>query len=118
MSKVFSRLRVKSKVWVELDGRTIFGDGKARLLQAVQETGSIRAAAQRLRMSYRAAWGRLREMERRLGAPLVARRVGGLGGGGSRLTRLGEEFLCRYLDFRRGLNEEVDRRFARKFGPR
>lgn len=118
MSRVFSRLKVKSKVWVELDGRPVFGDGKARLLQAVQETGSIRGAAHRLGMSYRAAWGRLREMERRLGEALVVRRVGGAGGGGSRLTPLAEELLRRYLEFRRGLNEEVDRRFARRFAGR
>jgi molybdate transport system regulatory protein len=113
VNRLFRKLTVKSKIWVELDARPVFGDGKARLLQAVAETGSIRAAAQRLRMSYRAAWGRLREMERRLGAPLAVRRAGGLKGGGSQLTPFGTELLRRYLRFRRGLNAVVDERFER-----
>jgi len=114
-STILRRLKVKSKVWVELDGQPVFGDGKARLLQALAETGSIRGAAERLGMSYRAAWGRLREMERRLGQPVVARRAGGLGGGGSELTDFGKEMLRRYLEFRQGLNEVVDRRFRKAF---
>jgi molybdate transport system regulatory protein len=104
---------VKSKIWVELDAQPVFGDGKAALLQAVAETGSIRAAAERLAMSYRAAWGRLREMEKRLGAPVAVRRAGGPEGGGSQLTPFGKELLRRYLRFRRGLNEVVDQRFER-----
>ncbi len=115
MSKFLRRLRPKSKVWVELEGKPVFGDGKATLLQALAETGSIRGAAQRLRMSYRAAWGRLREMERRLGQPVVARRAGGLGGGGSELTDFGKDLLRRYLEFRQGLNEVVDCRFRKAF---
>ena len=115
MKKVLRRLRPKSKVWVELEGEPVFGDGKARLLQALQETGSIRGAADALGMSYRGAWGRLKEMERRLGEPLVLRRAGGSGGGGSRLTDLGNELLQRYLDFRRGVNDVVDRRFKKAF---
>ncbi len=115
MKKVLRRLTPKSKVWLELEGRPVFGDGKARLLQALDETGSIRGAADSLRMSYRAAWGRLKEMERRLGEPLVVRRAGGRGGGGSELTSLGKELLQRYLDFRRGVNDVVDRRFRKVF---
>ncbi len=114
-STILRKLKVKSKVWVELDGQPVFGDGKARLLQALAETGSIRGAAERLGMSYRAAWGRLREMERRLGRPVVTRRAGGLGGGGSELTDFGKELLRRYLEFRQGLNEVVDCRFEKAF---
>ncbi|MCW5625537.1 MAG: LysR family transcriptional regulator, partial [Burkholderiales bacterium] len=33
-----------------------FGPGKARLLTAIAETGSISAAAQQLGMSYHRAW--------------------------------------------------------------
>ena len=115
MSKILRKLRAKSKVWVELDGQPVFGDGKARLLHALDQTGSIRGAAERLRMSYRGAWGRLREMERRLGEPLVIRQIGGRGGGGSKLTSFGRELLHRYLEFRRGVNDMVDRRFEKAF---
>ena len=115
MNRVFRKLQVRSKVWVELDGAAVFGDGKAQLLEAVAAGGSIRAAAQGLGMSYRGAWGRIREMERRLGQPVVVRRAGGPRGGGSALSGFGKELLDRYLRFRRGLNESVDRRFKKAF---
>ncbi len=115
MKRALRKLKPKSKVWIELDGQPVFGDGKARLLEALQDTGSIRGAAERLGMSYRGAWGRLREMERRLGEPLTVRRSGGPKGGGSELTELGKELLRRYRRFRRGLNDLVDRRFERIF---
>ena len=115
MKQVFRKFRVRSKVWVELDGAPVFGDGKAQLLGAVADRGSIRAAAQVLGMSYRGAWGRIREMEHRLGQPVVVRRAGGPQGGGSQLSGLGKELLDRYHRFRRGLNESVDRRFKKTF---
>ena len=118
MNPAFGSLKAKSKVWMELNGRPVFGDGKAQLLEAVAETGSLRGAAEQLRMSYRAAWGRVREMERRLGRPLVIRRAGGAGGGGSALTPFARDLLRRFRDFRRGLNEIVDRRFERFFRSR
>ena len=115
MKRTLSRLTPKSKVWLELKGRPVFGDGKAQLLQAIGETGSIRGAADALGMSYRAAWGRLREMERRLGERLLVRQVGGRSGGGSGLTAFAQELLGRYAAFRRGVNDLVDRRFGKHF---
>ena len=79
-------LKPKSKVWLELAGRPVFGDGKARMLETIERAGSLTAAAGELGMSYRGLWGRLREMERRLGMTLVSRRTGGAGGGGAELT--------------------------------
>jgi len=115
MKSIFSELTVRSKIWVELDGEPVFGDGKARILEALARGGSIRAVAEELGISYRTAWGKLREMERRLGEPVVSRRSGGLGGGGSELTEFGKELLRRYRSFRRGLNRQVDRRFEKAF---
>jgi molybdate transport system regulatory protein len=109
------RLKAKSKVWLEVDGRPVFGDGKAALLERIDRTGSMRAAAEALGMSYRALWGRLRTMERRLGTQLIVRQVGGRTGGGSRLTAAARRLLQRYRRFREGINAFVDTRFARAF---
>jgi len=111
-------LRPKSKVWLELEGQPVFGDGKAGLLQAIKEQGSISQAAKVYKMSYRAAWGRIRKMEERLSIRLVERRAGGKAGGGSVLTPAGEELLRLYSRFRRGINQLVDARFAKVFRPR
>ncbi len=109
-------LKVKSKVWLELGGRAVFGDGKLLWLETIRRTGSLRAAAEKLGMSYRGLWGRLREMERRLGLPLLHRRAGGRGGGGVALTEDALALMERYRRFRKGINRMVDSRFAKVFG--
>ncbi len=109
-------LKPKSKVWLEAAGKPAFGDGKLLWLETIARTGSLRAAADELGMSYRGLWGRLRGMEARLGRRLVARRAGGRGGGGAALTDQAVELIARYRRFRKGINEFVDARFARVFG--
>ncbi len=64
-------MQIKHKLWLEKDGRVIFGPGRFELLEAIEECQSLSAAAKKLKMSYRAAWGRLRASEDRLGIPLV-----------------------------------------------
>ena len=64
-------MKIRHKLWLEKDGRVIFGQGRFELLEAVEECQSLSAAAKKLKMSYRAAWGRLRASEDRLGIPLV-----------------------------------------------
>lgn len=64
-------MEIKHKLWLEKNGRVIFGPGRFELLEAVEECQSLSAAAKKLKMSYRAAWGRLRASEERLGMPLV-----------------------------------------------
>ena len=108
-------MAVKSKVWLEVNGRPIFGDGKCRWLALIDELGSLKAVAEELGMSYRGLWGRLGEIERRLGVPLVERHAGGPGGGSTRLTDHGRRFLQAYKRFRAGINEHVDRRAAKLF---
>jgi len=111
----FRRLKVKSKVWVELDGKPVLGDAKVRLLEEIDDKGSIKAAALALGMTYRGAWAKLRAMEERLGERLVERRSGGPSGGGSTLTPFARELVGRYKAFREGINEYVDGRFEEFF---
>ena len=64
-------MEIKYKVWFEKDGKVIFGSGRRELLRAVDMYNSLNAAAKHLNMSYRAAWGRLRASEERLGIKLA-----------------------------------------------
>jgi len=86
-----------------------------RLLLAIAEEGSLKAAAAKAGFSYRSAWARLREVESALGFPLVETKSGGEGGGGTRLTKAGREFLRRYQRFldlaEAGLKEAFSRAF-------
>lgn len=83
---------------VLLGAAVAIGPGKADLLDAIAASGSISAAAKRMGMSYRRAWLLVDTMNSCFRGPLVASARGGTGGGGARLTPLGEEVLTRYRD--------------------
>jgi molybdate transport system regulatory protein len=72
------------------------GPGKADLLDAIHETGSISAAARLLGMSYRRAWLLVDTMNGCFQSPLVETLTGGQHGGGARVTELGHEVARRY----------------------
>lgn len=81
-------------------GGKFFGEGPCRLLRAVEETGSLRAAALSMGMAYSKALKLLKNAEAALGFPLTMRTTGGRDGGGSILTPQGKEWLKRYEDYR------------------
>lgn len=72
------------------------GQGKADLLEAIGQTGSISAAARQLDMSYRKAWLMVDEMNQCFRSPVVLAAKGGPRGGGAQVTALGEEALARF----------------------
>ena len=104
-------------LWLEVDGAVALSAWRVALLEAVAETGSITAAAERMNIGYRQAWAKLRECEERLGVPLVETTVGGSGGGGAQLTPAADDLLARYHAFSAGLDEIVEQRFRSVFGP-
>ena len=85
------------KVWLEHKGKPILGKGGAEILQAIKEEKSISKAAKKIGMSYRYVWNYLAKTERILQKPIVDTYKGGkTGGGGARLTELGEKLLKEY----------------------
>ena len=107
-------LGVKAKFWLTIGSRTLFGDGKADLLEAVDSLGSLRGAAQSMSMSYRHAWGLVRELDRAAGFAFLEH-----SGTGPRtrlrLTDDGRRFIAAYRRFRAPLGKAVDARFKRIF---
>ena len=90
-------MRAATKITLFDDsGEKFFGEGPCRLLRAVEETGSLRAAALSMGMAYSKALRLVKQAEKGLGYALTARHIGGTAGGGSRLTPQGKEFLQRY----------------------
>ncbi len=82
------------------NGDKFFGEGPCRLLEGIERTGSLRAAAQEMQMAYTKALHLLRHAEETLGFPLTERTIGGKGGGGSRLTAGAREFVEKYKTYR------------------
>jgi molybdate transport system regulatory protein len=108
-------VRPKLRVWVVFGGELKFGDGRARLLELIDAHGSLRRAAAGLDMSYRNAWGYLRDLEKAAGFKFVERAPGGRPRSGMCLTRPAREFLACYRKFQGGLDRTAVRHFNRSF---
>ena len=98
------RIRIR----VLADSVVARGPGKADLLDAIDEIGSISGAARRMKMSYRRAWLLVDTMNACFKQPLVATAKGGTEGGGASLTATGRRVLSRY----RKLADAVQKDFA------
>lgn len=109
-------LRPRTRLWIENEkGEIIFGSGRVRILEAIDETGSMNKAARKLGMSYRTIWGKIHDTEGRLGYKLIVTRVGGSLESGSRLTPKGRELVKRYEKWRKATIEYADRQFKKFF---
>jgi len=76
-------------LWFEANGEYIFGEGTCKLLEKVNENSSLSAATKALGMSYRYAWGLIKNVEKHLGKPIVKTQRGGIHGGNTQLTDTG-----------------------------
>ena len=109
------KLTLRSQFRLFGEGKA-FGPGIAELLEGIIRTGSLRQSAMAMDMSYNKAWSVLRQSEANLGIRLVERIMGGAGGGGSRLTTEGLEFLQRYRNFCAEANACLNRLAEQYFG--
>ena len=64
-------MEIKFKIWLEKDGHALFGEGRDQLLKAIDECHGLYGAAKKLKMSYRAAWGKIKLTEERIGKKIV-----------------------------------------------
>ncbi|GEM_PF-678956 len=71
------------------------GPGKVRLMELIDEKGSISAACKEMGMSYRRAWRLLQSLNGAFREEVVATRQGGNQGGGAELTDFGRTLLAR-----------------------
>jgi molybdate transport system regulatory protein len=110
-------MKPKLKAWIVFPGGTKFGEGRARLLRLVEEEGSLRGAVKRMGMSYRAAWGYMRELERAAGHPFLER-AGPGPGAGTRLTAEARALLAGFERFHGKLDASASRAFRAAFARR
>lgn len=90
------KLDVQFRMRVYRDQAIAIGPGRITLLEAIERTGSISAAARHLKMSYRRAWLLVNDTNNALKQPAVASSEGGASGGGSRLTETGQALVRHY----------------------
>jgi molybdate transport system regulatory protein len=85
------------KVWIEYNGKPALGKGGAQILKTIAKEQSISKVAEKLGMSYRYVWNYLQKIQKAIEAPIVVTFKGGkAGGGGAKLTALGQSLLEEY----------------------
>ncbi len=107
-------MRVVYKVWLDRGGKA-FGDGPYELLKGIEKTGSLHQAAAEMGMSYSKAWRLIGILEKRLGFPLLERKIGGPSGGGSQITPKAKKFMRRYEKFRAEVKDLTARAYQTHF---
>jgi 8-oxo-dGTP diphosphatase len=101
-----------AKLWLKLGDTPVIGAGRAKLLRAIAEHGSISKAAESMNMSYRHAWGKIKQIRESVGDEVVITNRGGRKGGGAKLTKTGQQLLEQYETSA----NEIDR--ILKYGPK
>ena len=88
-----AKLKLRSAQWiVDEHNNIIIGKGRAEILENIEKTGSINRAAKVMKMSYKAAWSKIKATEKHLQTQIVhADRKEG-----SRLSKEGKELLENY----------------------
>ncbi len=100
-------MEIRIKIWLEENERVLFGDGRLQLLKAIENAGSLAAAAKEMNMSYRAAWGRMHASEDRLGFALVER--GDEGRRAMQLTPAAKELMVKYAKLEDAAQKLLDK---------
>ncbi|MFV7789337.1 TOBE domain-containing protein [Aliarcobacter lanthieri] len=99
-------MSISSNLTLELLNQPFLLEKRIELLLAIKKTGSINKAAKEVPMSYKAAWEAVEAMNNLSTTPIVIREIGGVGGGGTTLTKYGENLLTTYF-----LLKEEQRKF-------
>ncbi len=92
-------------IFLDEKNEKFFGEGPARLMHEIEQTGSLRAASISMGMAYTKALKLIKNAESALGFTLITRVTGGKDGGGSRLTEEGKDWLNRYEAYRKACIE-------------
>jgi molybdate transport system regulatory protein len=108
------RLNARCKLWLSSkDIEGVFGDGKWRLLEAINLTGSLSEASKSLRISYRKAWGDLNKAQDALNVALVEKQRGGNRGGRTVLTSEGKMWVKSYSKFRADVEKALGKSYEK-----
>jgi molybdate transport system regulatory protein len=113
MSAETGKFKIDYKFWIESDsGKSIMGEGKWILLKNIKETGSLKAAVEKMGYSYRQTWENLKNIEEKIGFHLIEKSRGGAKGGQTILTHKGEEIVRFFDKFYEKVRPEIQDKIA------
>ncbi|TLN13372.1 LysR family transcriptional regulator, partial [bacterium] len=96
MNSSRQKMEVAGTVSLYKEEQEYLGDDRIRLLEMIDEHGSITKAAKAVGISYKTAWDTMDAINNLSDKPLFIRMAGGKSGGGTRLTDEGREIINKY----------------------
>ena len=84
------------KLQVNLPNGSRLGPGKIKLLEMINQEGSLSRGAAKMGISYRRAWLFMQQVNDAFSLPAIATPEGGHGGGSAKLTKFGQQLIERY----------------------
>lgn len=109
-----SNIKFNYKIWLSTqDDKGILGDGKWKILKAIEEHGSLKAATEHLGLTYRRTWGDLKEIENILGFNLLDKSRGGKDGGQTQLTPEGKKLVAAFDNFHLQVGHIIEESFTK-----
>ena len=91
----------------------MLGEGRVKLLKAIEETGSLSKAAKSLKISYKKAWHLIDSVNKSAKKPVTINITGGKGGGGSALTDYGKSLILAFDDINKNCWEFLDKQLEK-----
>ena len=105
--------QIHARFWlIGADQKGYLGVGKVRLMELIDELGSISQAAKTLGMSYKRAWSLIEEVNKIGSQPYVTKEVGGAGGGHATLTEAGRKAIQQYRELETEFRQFIEQRTA------
>jgi molybdate transport system regulatory protein len=89
-------IEVEAQISIKREGAVFLNPVKVGLLNEIVQSGSLSAAAKKLKISYQHAWSMINEMNLNAPEPLVIKQRGGINGGGAELSEYGKRILNEY----------------------
>ncbi|MCH9659454.1 MAG: winged helix-turn-helix domain-containing protein [Bacteroidetes bacterium] len=88
-----SDYRIRSRIWIESGDKVLIGEGRLKLLKAIDAEGSLSKAAKSIGMSYKKAWNLMDAVNKSAKEAVVTKTIGGEKGGGTVITPYGKKLI-------------------------
>ncbi|MFT6995542.1 MAG: molybdate transport system regulatory protein [Maribacter sp.] len=88
-----NNFKIKSRIWIEAGDNVLIGEGRVKLLKAIEAEGSLVKGAKAIGMSYKRAWTLVDAVNKSATEAVVTKTIGGTKGGGTILTPYGKKLI-------------------------
>ena len=105
-------MELKTKTIILQDGRKFMGEGVLWLMEGIDETGSLLAAAKGMGLSYSKARTMMERLEKETGRCMIERKKGGAAHQGAELTSFAKEYISLYREFDDAVRKDAMERFS------